>query len=602
MPRVPVYDRQAQVKTTEVGTRVISKPQPMGTEMAEAAGRAGAALMNTGNVLAQHMAERQKIEDERQVMERDTAARTELQDRLYKQDVDENGRPVGFLNRQKNHATGLTPEFDQTFRELKQKYVGSLANDTQKQLFSKMIDNHYEGLRGTVIRHEAEQGRELFKETVSSAVKQRISEAATISDPSLLLKAIDDAQGLQTGGLKRMGSQDDVVGAHNQVLAGELVKSSFGPLLSQDYRKAEAVLNAARSRVPADVAAEMDKALEGRKLEDERVSTWKQVAGHRLADGTPDTNRMQNSIFAREDLTTEKKEKLWDYVKVRAAEENQQRKQQEVATDHSFKNEVFAAKKGGANLDAALKLVSKYGGDEVAQQERTEIVKALYTTKTITDPVTYNKLWEGVQEGKMGKTELNVAFAQGKISSSDFMELTKTGYNALHKEDEFYKKEIIDRVKDLAQTEYGSNEKKRNGFLYSVLISSRGKTPEETWKIAQDLTKNDPSTGAFSFTQDAQWETNVKRSDAQNLVWGKLHQDIGQDQVKAIGQSALMTGKKTWGVSDVEEFATALGGYEKLKKGTPENTAIDSLVRKNKQVTPEAVKAVLKVHPDGVWK
>jgi hypothetical protein len=55
--------------------------------------------------------------------------------------------------------------------------------------------------------------------------------------------------------------------------------------------------------------------------------------------------------------------------------------------------------------------------------------------------------------------------------------------------------------------------------------------------------------------------------------------------------------------AQVQSFANSLGmTIDDLKVGTPANNAIQSLQAKGKIVSPTAVQAVLKKHPDGNWK
>lgn len=602
MPRVPVYEQRVQAQSAAAPAPSISRPpaEAFGVGQGQAIARLGSAAQSLGDQVAKTLIDQKLREDERAVVERDTAARKELQSLLYNPEEDENRKPKGFLSRQLGHATDITPEFDQAYGDLKKRYLDTVESDAQKYHLGRLLDNQYESARSGVIRHEAEQRREAYRSSLNSNLEQRVLGAGSMSNPELLGKALVEAREFQASGMRRMGADDASIQVAGEKLASEMTAKAFEPVLAQDAKKARALLEGVKGNLPASVVAKMEQALSGKELDDQRQAVWSQVSRLTLSDGNPDEAKMQEAVLGLPGMSTEKKEKIWDYVKARAGEARQQRKAAEAATDHSFANEVYEAKRSGLPMDKALELVGKYGGDNVAQADRAKIVQGIYTKDVKTDPATFVEIWEGIQEGRIGKVELGQAFSQDRLSAADYRSLTELKYNTVHKEDEFYKKEMVDHIKDLAKSEYGSNDKKRGEFIYSVLVNSRGKSPEETWKIANDLLKKDPASGWLF--KDEQWKTDIKNRDASAAVWGTLHSDLGRDQVKAIGQGALYGGKKNWGVTDVEAFANAFGGYDKIKQGTPANAAIQSLIRKRKVVTPDSVRAVLKAHPDGVWR
>jgi hypothetical protein len=606
VPKVPVYEQQVQAQPGQFATPEILRPPEgaFGGAIDQAIGNLGQAGMQVSKVLMDHALEVRKMEQEKQVLDTATQARSKLQDLLYGEGgTDDQGNAVpALMNRAGGQAKGATMAFDGAYRQVKEDALGRVQEPLQKATLNRLLDTHYETMRGTVIRHEAEQGRLAYQSSVESYLKQGVAQAGAITDPDSMGKAIDQAHFVQAEGMKRMGADPAAIEVSQAELAHQMVKASFGPLLTQDYRKAKQLLDGVRGKLAPTDAARFDQELDGKQLDDTRQAVWNHVESFELSNGDPDEAKMQAHVMAL-DLPTDKKEKIWDYVKARAGEQMQQQKLEDAAQDNSFLNQVYQVKKQGGTLTDALKLVPQYGGDNSTQAERQAAATKIFTTRTQTDPQTYVDLWEGVKSGSLGKAEIYKAYAQEKLSGSDFRQLIETKFNTLHKDDEFMQKEMMERVKELADATYPTSRKQDKAqFLYTVLTESRGKTPQETWKAANDLLKGDPNTGFHGFFESPQWKTDAKTSDAQNLMWGQLHSDIGSKAVSAIGQGAMFKGAKNFGVQDIQGFADALGGYEKIKAGTPANNAINSLIQHKKVVTPETVKAVLSKHPDGVWQ
>lgn len=606
MPRVPVLDQQVGTQAQTYSTPSVARPVEgaFGDQMSQAASRAGAAVEQFGSTMEDHIFERQQTLNEQQVIAASTQAKRDLQDMLYGTTKDADGNPVpGFLTRQLTSAQGATQQFDQSFQDLKQKYIDQMANPLQKATLSKLLEQSYDSNRSQVISHEATQGQAAYKATIDDATKQSIASAGTLSDPDQMRTAIGQAQTIQGAGLSRMGHDSSSVTLNNQQLAGDMLGSAFKPLLEQDPNRAQALFDGVKDMIPENLKAQFSAQLDQKREADQALGYWNKVQDYQLADGTPDTERMRNDLYDRTDLTTEKKDKIWTYVKDRANEYNRQLNQQSAADDYAFTNQVMGLKQQGGTMDDAMKLAQQQSQDPADQSYWQNMVRTLYTQNTKTDPDAYVTLYEGVKDGKMGKTELGQAYAQGKLSGTDYRNLMKDRYDTLHKDDTFQTKETIDHIKDIAHAQFGtsaSGQKQTAEFMYSVMTNARGKSPEETLTIANTLLKSDPKSGWFF--KDPNYVTDIKNRDAQNQAWGQLHSDIGRDQVRAIGQGVLFGGKNSWGTADVNSFAQAMGGPDKIKQGTPANAAIQSLIRKGKVVTPDTVRKVLSVHPDGVWQ
>lgn len=609
MPQVPVYDQQVQAQAPQFETgQVLPPPQAaFGGDVAQAMGKLGGSISEAGNVLAQHAIEVNRMKTEQQAYDGATSVGSKLQNLMFNSSgTDDQGNPKpGLLNRQGAAATGSTEEFDQAYQQLKAQALDQIGSPEGKQMLNRLLDRSYMPMRERVIQNESKQQRQGYNDSVDSYLKQSVANAGALTDPALMNDAINQANEVQDKSLPQMGAQPGDIQLSKQGQAKQMVQAAFGPLLTQDAGKAQALLEGVKSQLSPTDYAHLQSQLDGKQLEDTMHSVWNRVQGDsfQLPDGTSDREKISNYV-ASLGLPPEKEDKVRGYVLARAGEQDQENQQQAAADQYKFTNQVLQIQKQGGTLDDALKLIPQYADDNSSQADFQKLAVRIFSKPDVkTDPVKFVELWNGLHDKTLNSADVTQAYQRDQLSGSDFRNLMETNYNVAHKDDEFYQKETVDRIKELAEAQFGQGNKQAQAqYLYSVLSASRGKSPEETWKTANDLLKGDPNTGIKGWIQTDQWKTDLSNRDATNLMWGQLHSDVGQAQVRAIGKGVLSTGKKSWGPSDVQRFADSFGGYDQIKKGTPVNNAINSLIQNRKLVTPGTVKRVLKTYPDGVIK
>jgi hypothetical protein len=343
----------------------------------------------------------------------------------------------------------------------------------------------------------------------------------------------------------------------------------------------------------------IESKLKSNQLLDDGLRTWQEFKDLRLSDGSPDEAKAEAKIMARTDIATEQKLKLVQAYKGFAAEDVKNRAAQDAARDRTFLNGIVKAKSEGVPMSEVLRQASGYSKDPYQQSLREETIKKLYAPPTESDHAVHNKLWTEVQEGRGSIAAIDAAYGQGKLSPQNWESLRQGQYKVTANGSDPEHKAAWDRIGILADEKYGSDKKSKEQFLFVMHQKSGKLSAPELINLATDQLKKDPSTGWFSFTQDRKWGAELQKVDASNSAFGKLYEDVGQDEITAIGRGALFSGKKSWGPADVDSFANAFGGYNAIKKGTPVNNAIQSIVRRNGLVTVKNINAVLKAHPDG---
>lgn len=356
------------------------------------------------------------------------------------------------------------------------------------------------------------------------------------------------------------------------------------------------------SMVAADVLHSMKAVEEGKTL-DAGMKEWGTVKSFMLADGVPDEARMEAHIMANPDLSDKEKVQVTSFVKARAREEVGNKNREDASTERQFMNTIVSGRQQGVTLENALKVANRYGRDDYDKAVKSEAVRKMYAPPEKSDPATYISLWERINEKNVDKADIDQGMQTSMINAQDWRTLRELYFKVNSDGKNEKEQQVYERVKILAQETFGSDKSGAEKFMYDLHQNNKDKDPSAIWKDANDKLQKDPKTGFSMFGwntglfRDPVYKADVDKLDAQNLAWGKLHQDIGRKEVNAIGQGVLYqagtTGKKSWSVGDVNDFAQAMGGYDKIKQGTPGNNAIQFLVRHNKLVTPANVKAVL---------
>lgn len=605
--RVPVYEEQVAVRPASIQTPRLAAPAPaaFGESTERAGEQIGQAVQSLGGALAKTFIARQQMDEEQQVLSADTDFRLSLQKSLYDQDQDESGRPKGVLNRSLGQARGSTVDLDSAYVTMRRSYLENLPTERQRIALAARMDSHFTSTRESVIRHEAAQDREAFKSSVEANLKQRVADASGISEPELLVRSIEDTGRVQGDALAKLGAGEDQVKLARQSSASDIAKASITSVLERDPQRAKELLAAARPSLSPAAADDLQKAVDGKLFSDKQVGIWGSLsAGNKLklSDGNWNLGALEEAVMSgplTKDLTADKREKVWDYVRSKANEDLVARARSEASNDRSFANAVLQAKSKGASLDEALKITGGFSIDEYDQAQKVTVVKKLYAPSEASDPSTYMSLWERVQVGSVGKREIDSALNLGMINTGDWRRLREDLFNGITLGRSPEVKQTWERVGLLADQQFGRNKKKKDGFLYEMQESARGKSAPEIWKLANDKLKDVPRDYAID---KPRWQEDLARRDADNLAWGKLFEDVGRDEAVAIGNGMLYSGKKAWGLAEVEGFARDLGGYDKIKTGTPANNAMRSLIQRGQLVTPGNIKEVLRVHPDGNWR
>lgn len=510
------------------------------------------------------------------------------------------------VSQMKGQDAFAAPDYaEQTWNDGIAKIRSNLNGPNQQLSFDKTSSSRYQDLNRSVQMHVSDQAAAFDDQTTQSGIDQaRTAAVVNAGDNKAVDQNLDVTKQLVDGWAQRKGVPTD----------SDIYKNKLTSEVSATHRdviqaKLEAGLDDDAKQYFADHKDQMaagdvlhaSSALENSEVISQGNDLWSDLQGQKgmkFTDGSLDVEKMRDYVMDNTDMSDQRKEKVWSFIKARGREYNVDRNRTMAETERTFTNGVITARQNGEPMDQAMLLVGKYGTDQYDQQMKTQAVQAMYAPPSKSDPQTQMSLWEGVRGGTVNKDQIDSAFNNNKINVADWKSLREDYYKQQTDGEDPQTKSMNDRVKLLAAQNFGDQDD-RAAFLYEVHSASQGKSPDEAWKIANDKLKGDPSTGIFGMFQSKQYKSDLQRDDSNNLAWGATYDAIGKKQALAIGQAVLSTGKPSWGLGDVNNYANEFGGADQLKVGTPVNNAITSLSAAGKRATPANVKFLLQNYPDG---
>ena len=576
MPKVPVYEQQVSVTPPNVATPTLAAPpaSAFGAPISEAGARLGSAVQNASTGIAKLMLEKKQEEQEKQVFKMDTDVRKRVTDMLYNKEVDDKGKPKGLLNRNLGNATGVTVEFDEAYKTLRDEVMGGELSDFQRGALEKMLDSHYKDTRDTLIKHEAREGEADYKNSLESDLKQRISDAAAITDPAKLKQFVAESLAVQQVAYNRLGVDDKTREQGNKALIAGLVESSLKGMVETNPALARQMLAPMKDSLPPDVFEQLDSKV----LDAEFVA--KLTAAKQKGALKPEALKMaEDGYFSRTPL--EKTARIEAINKLYAT------------TDYSTYMRLW---EGVQTLSVnAGQIDWEFANGRITQSDAEALRKDLFNGKN--SPT-----------GSSLPPAIKLTMDQIKIEAEK-------------------------KYKDKTD---GKGQKLLAEYMF--IVTQKAKTtqdPAELMKYAMDLQKNVKVTDGWWFfdTYKPGFEVSYEQQKSKLLELGTLKSMVGDDVLNGISRSIIATtGKTEVGVNDLGSFASELSklltkkpaqdnvpsdvpinrttttqdsvgeGIGMMSVGTPVNNAIRSLMAHKKAVTPAAVKAVLDLYPDGNWR
>lgn len=252
MPVVPRYD-QPTVESNALPMAQFNAPQAKNFAIEEGA-QAMAGMQRLGAVGAAMANDAQKQANQLRVDEALNAAKEESFRLTYDKDA-------GFLNArgkdaiERSSGKPLAEEYAENYKAHVGKIAAGLGNDVQRQAFAVRANDIATSLYGSVLKHEAEQGKVWADSVDESSIKLKMGEIGTnFNDPARVNQVINggtDERGEPVRGIKqhvedmakRNGKPPEWVAEKTRELVGGAHKEIIMRLMDQSPTKAQAYLN-----------------------------------------------------------------------------------------------------------------------------------------------------------------------------------------------------------------------------------------------------------------------------------------------------------------------------------------------------------------------
>ena len=528
------------------------------------------------------------------------------------------------ISKMKGQDAFAAPEYaDKTWNDGVDEIKQGLNGNNQQMMFDKISSSRYMELNKSVQMHVAQQGEAFDDQTTQSGIDQaRTAAVVNSGDNQRVQSELQNTQELVSGWAVRKGIPEDspifknkltqeISATHRDVIQAKL-ESGLDDDASDYFKEHKTEMTA------ADVL-HADGAIENSEVSSKATDVFNDIRADKsmiFADGTMNLEKVRQKIMNEQpgddedatDLSDKRKLKVLTLVKAMGKEFNVDRYHAMAEHERSFVNEVSQDRKANVPLTEALLSVGKYAIDSHDADLKTAFIQSTYAPPKDSDVQAHEALHEGIQNGTASLDDVDRAFYKNhEINATDWQNLRQLKMKTETDGTDPIAKINNKRIEDLAVSTFGKDKSKIDDFMYVLHTQGAGKNPQELWAMAQDEVKKVPPTGGSWYNSDVPKSVNdATQLKAKDTVVGAMENDIGYGPVQAISSGANPQNrfKKTADpTSDVQAFAGALGmKYSDLKAGQPANSAIQSLMNKGKQVTPDAVRKVLDKYPDGNWK
>ncbi|HVZ80302.1 MAG TPA: hypothetical protein VHE12_05790 [bacterium] len=495
--------------------------------------------------------------------------------------------PDGAYSKLGKNAVDLEGTYLPAWQAGAQKVLDGLTAN-QKAMLSPVLSEQTRDLKGTLAVHEDQQRQKYFLDSSEAAIQSL--QADTLANYKTNPAKVDENLKAQVSEVAKQAKWMGWSPERTQLEAQKVADANHLGIIQDliqhdDYPRAQAYFNEkAKSGQLSKASQEaILPHLQNAQVISLGTQLWGKYQGFKLADGTPDVGRMLADIQKQPGLTDEQKIKVESFIHGKAGEQRVILAQKEQATDEQFKNAAVEAKKNGVPLEKALLFVPNFSKDPSDQAQKEDTLRKLYAPPADSDKAAHYQLWEGIQNGRVTAADLDQAKSQGLINPSDWFSLRQQLFETTAKGTNIPLKSAYEQIKTMAD---GSVDKKKiPDFMDYMIRQGQGKDPSEVLKMAQDELKKPHWWGGTRA-----WETHLKQEQDANMAWGTLYQDLGKDQVGALGEAVMRQNKTDrYSPEDLKPILEKFGGYDAFKKGTPANDAVLWLKAQGWPVVPENI-------------
>jgi len=294
MPVVPKAKLTVPLSTPTISTPTIapiSTPRVIPGAFGADVARANQALGDVGFKIAEHLEQLALDNQNKEIIEKDTAWRKETQNLFRSQELEsykdkdgkEQSRSKGYLLRQLGQAKGSTDEFTEQYEtDIRGRYLKGL-NGYQADKLSARMDDYFLSMQNKLITHEANQNNEDFRNSTEGSLEQTYLDASAIADPVQLNETIDKAIADATPYYSKFDKASQEL--KREEISGKIINSATTSMLAStaDLEGSTALLDSAKDKIsPLTYDAIKSKLTTGYKSMKSEIEAIRKI--NRIAD------------------------------------------------------------------------------------------------------------------------------------------------------------------------------------------------------------------------------------------------------------------------------------------------------------------------------
>lgn len=395
MATVPVYDESVPVETA-------AQPAPQLAPITEAASGAGpaAALTQAGGQTEEHFSRlnealiyRQHIQAQENAYNLGAKAAAEIQDKVAdltsRQGSNAHGILSGFVGPvQEGQPEKIKYEdsYDGFSEKLRGKYLEMAGSEYERKLLTRTIDSHLTVARNAVVKHEVQQGKVAFNQSVDANINALMNTGAAAATPGDLMKVMNQGADLRENQAKLNGEADKTTLDMLRLKTDDdFAETAIKANVERDPEGAMRLFDGVKNHISESMQGKLQAQIDGKMLDLRRGAVWEQVRGFVHPDGMVDLSKAEAEAAKLVNVDTVppgQRQHILDFVRQQSAVQDAAVKDARKEKDRQFVNDALKAKNNGVSYqDAEDHFFKKmgYGFDEKDKDEKIRQLQALYT-------------------------------------------------------------------------------------------------------------------------------------------------------------------------------------------------------------------------------
>jgi hypothetical protein len=364
--KIPVYERQVDQQKGEVISPSKFQPAQItldtglsGSAYDTAAAKLGNVVFDIAEKVGNHVIRMRDQDNQKSILDLDRQYQDELNQTILVNNetivdpVTKQEKASGLYLRQNENADGIYKEYLERTIPLNEKYLNQAPNDFVRESLQSRIAEHTkdQGLR--IITKQAQERENAIKSSLTDSVKMANENiGAYVGQYDISTKKIQETGKDIENVMKSMGMPRATIELAKAKSAKEATMNLIRVSPSADTAKKH--YEKVKGLLTTDDQKELELTLNG-KVEDESHFNYVQVIRNTDAFKTNNKEAIRNNIFARKDLTVERKQKLWNYTEAAVNEHYSNNVAYRSTQQQAIENRTLEIMANNGSVDQAVK-------------------------------------------------------------------------------------------------------------------------------------------------------------------------------------------------------------------------------------------------------